>query len=261
LLSRFFYYLYFLRYRSPVNFLLHKQGFQFLLPLDIPAFTSYSSDLVGTPRGTLLTQPFHRPLSPTQVTNFDFSLSSILNSPALTSIIFSYDLITQLRSHLGPNFFISGINSWVTYGNTSDHSLNAMSWHVDFDRLLETKVFIFLFDTSPGSGFQYLPSSHMLSPTPDNFSQRITDLHPIQPVTLDGQSGEVLLAFTWGSHRDAPPPVPGPAKAVLQLQLAITPIGYSHLTHPYFPVPHSLYSQINLLPPSYHSHFRLLRSY
>jgi len=59
-------------------------------------------------------------------------------------------------------FFFTYIGVWVAYGPAADLRANAMAWHIDFDRLLEAEVFVFLDDTVPGSGFQYCLCSHRL---------------------------------------------------------------------------------------------------
>jgi hypothetical protein len=169
-------------------------------------------------------------------TNFDFSYDSIVDNLSIAEIVCSDRLHQAIRDQLRLPFFFTCIGGWVTYGPTADLLTNAMAWHIDFDRLLEVKVFVFLDDTAPGSGFQYCLCSQRLRL--DIVDGGIIDLpepyasaelaQPLHPITFDGQTGDVIISLNWGVHGDAPPSVSGRAKVVLELQIGIEPFGNSH---------------------------------
>ena len=75
-------------------------------------------------------------------------------------IVCSSELHQSIHERLRGPYFLTSIGGWVTYGQTADLGANAMTWHIDFNRLLEVKVFVFIDQTIPGSGFQYCLNSH-----------------------------------------------------------------------------------------------------
>jgi hypothetical protein len=201
---------------------------------------SFQNQLLGSPRGgsqqVLSTLSAYEDHLEASRSNFDFSHDSIADNLSIAEIVCSEQLHQAIRDQLRLPFFFTYIGGWVTYGPTADLRANAMAWHIDFDRLLEVKVFVFLDDTAPGSGFQYCLGSHRLRldiadggviDLPESYASAEPS-QPLYPITLDGQAGDVIISLNWGVHRDAPPSVSGRAKVVLELQIGVEPFGISH---------------------------------
>jgi hypothetical protein len=164
--------------------------------------------------------------------NFDFSRESLLSSGSVAEVVCSSRLHLQIFRQLRVPFFISDITGWATFGGTDDTCLNAMKWHIDYDRMLEVKLFIYLNDVLPGNGFQYLLNSHryplLISDSGTDDLSAYSGNTNTRIASYSGVAGTTLLSLNWGVHRDAPPSILGLAKVVLQIQLGIEPFGLRH---------------------------------
>jgi len=167
-------------------------------------------------------------------------------SNLLTTILSDHYLMAIVEAYLGSPPLIDLVTAWRLRPLQSNHtqdtlSRDALMFHVDLDRVVFLKLFVYLNDVSDDNGpHSYIPCSHMEHlPVYCREDRRYSDQelreHGLVPATIKGEAGTVIIADTHCLHKGTPP-IDG-HRDIFQVEFTVSLFGanYSNLILQRFP--------------------------
>jgi hypothetical protein len=165
---------------------------------------------------------------------YDFERHTIMESPAIRSLLTDGSLLTVARAYLGRCAVIYGVAMWwSTAGGRLILSEAAQMFHTDLDTVSWLNVFFYLTDVGPENGpHVFVAQSHRGKPRPIQRDGRIPDeeVHQWyaaeQIVQTVGPAGTIILEDTKGLHKGKA--LDEGARLMLQITYATTAFGRSY---------------------------------
>jgi hypothetical protein len=195
---------------------------------------------------------------PKQTSKVVLEEAQCIESPLLSRVLDDNFLMAVVEAYLGSRPIVDLVTAWRLCPMKEEHtqeslSRDALMFHVDLDRVMFLKLFVYLNEVGDENGPHcYIPGTHLerlpLCCTEDRrYSDQELQAHSLLAAKIKGAAGTVIVADTHCLHKGTPP-VSG-HRDIFQVEFSLSLFGasYSDLIPKHFP--HSARDQQRAITP------------